>query len=99
MMSRFTPAFLLALAAAGACVLPVSAQGTKQDEPCVAGALSGPDTLIAACTGQLKPGNDGARQIEALLVRASAYAKKDQNERAIADLSRVIALDGDNLAA
>ena len=98
-MSRFTPAFLFALAVAGAYALPASAQGTKQDERCVAGAASGPDTLIAVCTEQLKPGNDGAQQIEALLVRASAYAKKAQGDLAVADFSRVIALDGDNLAA
>jgi Tfp pilus assembly protein PilF len=55
--------------------------------------------LIAACTAQLASGGEVAPQVEALVARAAAYTKKHQNDRALADLSRALALDGDNLAA
>src|SRR6266545_3678311 len=37
--------------------------------------------------------------IEALVARASAYGRKNDSKRAIADLSRALALDGNNLTA
>src|SRR5262249_4095853 len=97
-MSESMRQFLLVLAIAILPAAPATAQGAK-DGACQTDKVAGPDALITACTTLLQSSNDVARQIEALVARASAYQKKKQGDRAIADLSRAIALDGNNLAA
>jgi tetratricopeptide (TPR) repeat protein len=97
-MSKLTYACLLALTVAHLSALPTLAQGANAPS-CEAGNVSDPDALIAACTAQLELKGDVARQVEVLVARAAAYSKKHQHDRAVADLGRALALDGDNLAA
>jgi tetratricopeptide (TPR) repeat protein len=98
-MKGFMPTVAVALAIAHLSAMPASAQGAKDELPCQADKVSDPDRLIAACTAQLESSNEISRQIEALMARASAYTSKHQNGPAVADLSRVIALDGNHVAA
>jgi hypothetical protein len=98
-MNKLTTACLLALAIVPLAVLPASAQDAKDASACEAGNVAEPDALIAACTAQLASSTEVPRQVETLVARAAAYTKKHQNDRAVADLSRAIALDGSNLAA
>lgn len=98
-MTESIRASLLALAIAILPAAPAAAQGVKDGQACQTSKAADPDALIAACTALLQSNNDVAQQIEALITRASAYQEKKQSDRAIADLSRAIALDGNNLAA